>query len=185
MDGIRGCHPYRTWYIPYHPAMMSPERIRDLRGKSSRAAFARRLGVTPHTVYRWELPDGAAEARRPRGVALERLRELASSGERIDSKAPELPSTRIFDSDEDIVRVLPAIDRVLNGDWRSGHFELVRLLTSDLALSPNARARACCGVALVEALQNGDATRALLALAPCMKEADSEVLSPDVAARVF
>jgi hypothetical protein len=81
--------------------------------------------------------------------------------------------------------VLPAIDRVLNGDWRSGHSELARLLTGDLALSPNARARACCGVALVESIQNGDATRALLALAPCMKEADGEVLSPDVAARVF
>jgi DNA-binding transcriptional regulator YiaG len=53
--------------------MIRPEEVRLLRGTESRAAFARRVGVTPHTVYRWELPDGAAEARRPRGAELERL----------------------------------------------------------------------------------------------------------------
>src|SRR5262245_34088210 len=54
-----------------------PERIRALRGGSSRAAFARRIGVTPQTVYRWELADGAREARRPRGAELARLERLA------------------------------------------------------------------------------------------------------------
>src|SRR3954471_4177714 len=56
----------------------SAQRIRALRGNASRAAFARTLGVTPQTVYRWELPEAAAEARRPRGPQLARLALLAS-----------------------------------------------------------------------------------------------------------
>src|SRR5262245_13228691 len=167
------------------PSEFGPEGIRALRGELSRAAFARRLGVTAHTVYRWELPDEAPEARRPRGEALVRLRELASSRNGGGSAEPQRPSARALAEEDDVVRVLPALDRVLNGDWRNGHAELVRLLTGDVALSPNARARACYGLAMVETLQNGDASRALLALTPCMKEADTEVLSPDAAARVF
>ena len=40
--------------------------------------FARLLGVTPHTVYRWELPEDAKDARRPRGAELAKLVMLAS-----------------------------------------------------------------------------------------------------------
>src|SRR4051794_34343363 len=61
-------------------ASIDAAAVRALRGGESRAAFARRLGVTAHTVYRWELPDGAEEARRPRGDVLERLQRLAAGG---------------------------------------------------------------------------------------------------------
>jgi Sigma-54 interaction domain len=57
---------------------MTPEEIRKLRGERSRAEFARRLGVSPLTVYRWELPEGATESRRPRGTILSRLLHEAS-----------------------------------------------------------------------------------------------------------
>ncbi|HKU37658.1 MAG TPA: hypothetical protein VJR89_05910, partial [Polyangiales bacterium] len=57
----------------------SPDQIRSLRGKLSRAAFARRLHVTALTVYRWELPETAEEARRPRGRVLQRLKAYASA----------------------------------------------------------------------------------------------------------
>src|SRR5512142_239174 len=57
----------------------SPREIRALRGDLTRAEFARRLGVTPLTVYRWELPDDAPEARRPRGRVAARLAELVAA----------------------------------------------------------------------------------------------------------
>src|SRR5689334_14245399 len=59
-------------------SIVDASSIRALRGSLSRAAFARQLGVTAHTVYRWELPDGAEEARRPRGDVLEKLQRLAA-----------------------------------------------------------------------------------------------------------
>jgi hydrogenase-4 transcriptional activator len=65
----------------------SPERIRQIRGDLSRAAFAEMLGVTALTVYRWELPPDAPEARRPRAAAAKRILRLAESLERPESPA--------------------------------------------------------------------------------------------------
>ena len=64
-----------------------PKQIRALRGAVSRAVFARRLGVTPLTVYRWELPDGSPEARRPRGRILRALTTLGLGGAGGDASA--------------------------------------------------------------------------------------------------
>src|SRR5512146_1847487 len=60
------------------PAKLGPDDIRALRGTQSRSEFAERVGVTPLTVYRWELPVDAPEARRPRGRVAARLAELAA-----------------------------------------------------------------------------------------------------------
>src|SRR5512142_200757 len=76
---------------PSNSISMSPESIRSLRGTLTRAEFARRLGVTPNTVYRWELPETAAEARRPRGADLSRLRELLVETEHLATPRPEQP----------------------------------------------------------------------------------------------
>ena len=46
----------------------------------SRAEFARRVGVTPLTIYRWELPLDADESRRPRKRWRARLQQLAADG---------------------------------------------------------------------------------------------------------
>src|SRR5262249_14126478 len=56
---------------------VDPTKIRELRGDQTRAAFAAKVGVDPHTIYRWELDPSAPQARRPRGKALAKLRELA------------------------------------------------------------------------------------------------------------
>ena len=47
-----------------YPYAMTPEAIRGLRGARTRAQFAAAVGVTPLTVYRWELPESAPESRR-------------------------------------------------------------------------------------------------------------------------
>jgi hypothetical protein len=67
-----------------------PDQIRALRGRLSRAAFAKRLKVTALTVYRWELPVTAAESRRPRGSVLARLNDYARDADR----AQTLPETQ-------------------------------------------------------------------------------------------
>ena len=117
-----------------------PERIRELRAGATRAAFARRVGVTPQTVYRWELADGAREARRPRGAELERLERLARGAEVPAPPSSEGVESRGVWADDDVLRVLPALDRVVSGDARRGYTELMSLLASSRRLSPNARA---------------------------------------------
>src|SRR5690348_9537721 len=133
----------------------APEKIRALRGAQSRALFAERVGVTPNTVYRWELPVEAAEARRPRGNELEKLRQLeqregtALSAERAEAPspssvlAPALPRPRL--NDDDLVEALPAVERIFRSEARRGQAELVALLASRRNLSADARATAGFG----------------------------------------
>src|SRR4051812_9530030 len=90
---------------------LAPAAIRALRGSESRAVFARRLGVTPHTVYRWELPDGADEARRPRGPMLARLRELTGG-----NGAATAPMTSA--DSEALSAAVAAFARLVQGGWR-------------------------------------------------------------------
>src|SRR5215468_3297714 len=104
---------------------MSPERVRALRGKLSRAAFARQLGVTPHTIYRWELSPDAKDARRPRGAELERLERLSSGSPITPTNGPSRPP--LADHHE-IADVLGAIERVLRDDWQAGRTELLRVV---------------------------------------------------------
>src|SRR3954467_2101087 len=108
--------------------MIRPEEVRLLRGTESRAAFARRVGVTPNTVYRWELPDGAAEARRPRGAELEKLARLqaragASVGD-VQTRATGPATTNPMS--DDLAAALLGVERVLDGEARRGQNELVQ-----------------------------------------------------------
>ncbi|WP_437534088.1 sigma 54-interacting transcriptional regulator [Sorangium sp. So ce726] len=174
---------------------MTPQRIRKLRGELSRAAFARRVGVTPHTVYRWELPSDAPESRRPRGRELAKLELLArgSLAEPGPSGAkPVLPEdralppevTHAISADEDLASVLPSLERVVGGDIRRAYTELVQL-TAKQDLSLNTRALARFGIALVELVQCSDARAAFLAISPALLDARASLLSSDVEARVF
>ena len=98
---------------------LGPDDVRSLRGGLSRAAFAKRLGVTPHTVYRWELPDGAKEARRPRGPELERLEHASSqphgttafAGSWDQGDEPRRPSSRLPRIDHGVDRFFIAPQR--------------------------------------------------------------------------
>jgi predicted ATP-dependent protease len=169
---------------------VGPERIRALRGDESRAAFARRLGVTPHTVYRWELPEGAPEARRPRRVELRKLLELSGELPRSVSggghSARALPVTRSERrAAEDIAVVLPMVERSFSADPRRVYDELVQLVVKRQNLSPDALALARYGVALLELCGRSDPRAALLVIAPALSDADAGELAPEIAARVF
>ncbi|HKP62472.1 MAG TPA: sigma 54-interacting transcriptional regulator [Polyangiales bacterium] len=167
----------------------TPERIRALRGDQSRAAFARTLGVTPQTVYRWELPEGAAEARRPRGLQLARLQELAGNPPPSAATLVALPTAatqaRPSLPDDDASRVLPALERVMRGDLRRGHGELVHAVASSPGLSAGARALACYGIALCELMDRADARAALMTIAPLLADAEAGRLGHDVSAKLF
>jgi hypothetical protein len=182
------------------PVTLSPERVRELRGDASRAAFARGLGVTPHTVYRWELPDGAAEARRPRGEVLQKLLRLTGEGRALDRSQPAaFPSAGSSAAPRsaaaialgeralpgDIGLVLPTVERSLATDPRRAHDELVQVLVKRQNLSPDALGLARFGVATLELLGRSDPRAALLVIAPALADADAGRLAPEVAGRVF
>lgn len=165
---------------------ITAETVRALRGDESRAAFARRLGVTPNTVYRWELPDSAAEARRPRGAELAKLSRLREGRSEPDpsASAPTAPVTSSAVAD-DLATALLGVERVLSGEARRGQDELVQLLATQRSLSADARALAAFGIALGEVVLTGDAKSALVAISPALSDAERGLLDPHVAARVF
>lgn len=83
------------------------------------SAVAQRVGVTALTVYRWELPATAAEARRPRGRALARLEAYARAhGALLPSAEPTrgLTTTQIERSEYE--RILPVLDRIQRAELR-------------------------------------------------------------------
>jgi hypothetical protein len=166
---------------------LGPKRIRKLRGALSRAAFAHKLGVTPQTVYRWELPESAAEARRPRSVMLERLRALTGHASPVPPPpaSPPLPAADAGWVDDTVARVLPSLERIYRGDVRRGQSELVQIVASTPGLSANARATACFGIALSELLDRSDARAALMAIAPLLNDAEAGRLDPNVSAKLF
>jgi hypothetical protein len=171
---------------------ISAERVRELRGQVSRAAFARKLGVTPNTVYRWELPDSAAESRRPRGAELDKLSRLrpgdaASVGAIAEvapaaRRSPDVSGPALSD---DLAAALVGVERVLTGEARRGQTELVQILATQRSLSANARALAAFGIALAEIVLTGDAKSALVAISQALADAESGLLDDAIAARVF
>src|SRR5262249_10231493 len=152
-----------------------PDEIRGLRGELTRAAFAESLGVTPLTIYRWELPDEAPEARRPRGALLERLRRMAAGSEpmpaatqpvppTLPAPAPPEPPDGSPSFEEEQAQVLPVLDAVQTGDWRRAESELLSLLMARRLVSPAARALAAVGLAHVHLGYRGDPRGAFSAL---------------------
>src|SRR5258705_6667350 len=116
-----GVHPIQfSGSIPILTmSSISSAQVRELRGSVSRAAFAKRLGVTPNTVYRWELPEGAAEARRPRGAELEKLSRLQSGDATQLGPGPnQSPPKTLSAASDDLASALLGVERVLNGEAR-------------------------------------------------------------------
>lgn len=146
---------------------LHPEHIRALRGDESRAAFARRLEVTPHAVYRWELPRGSKEARSPRGRE-RRLLEAMRAGAAV-SPEPELSTQPPTVSD---VHALFSVD----------HAAVHARMLAELArgtLDPAQRALVSAALANYAALHHFDAERTLLALGPALEWARDRS-GPDV-----
>ncbi|MFP2910365.1 hypothetical protein ACLESD_36065 [Pyxidicoccus sp. 3LFB2] len=154
---------------------LGPDVIRALRGEQSRAAFARLLGVTPLTVYRWELPDEAPQARRPRGRVAQALRRLIEGG-----TAPTSPSQRQELRPEEASRLAPILARLKRAEWRAAEEELLALLASGQLKTPSARAQAAVGMAHVHRWGRGDSRSAFASLLPHLEEAASGVLPESV-----
>jgi hypothetical protein len=160
------------------PTGLDPGGVRALRGNESRASFAKRVGVTAQTVYRWELPDGAAEARRPRGEVLERLRRLATGAR----------ATSVSASSGDpaaLTAAIAALSRFMHGEWRAAEPELLRALMAGADVSEDAAAVGGAGLAFAEVFLRADARAALAAIGPALAAAGRERLTPGVAAIVY
>ena len=169
------------------PGALTPQNIRALRGPESRAAFAARVGVTAQTVYRWELSPERAEARRPRGVERARLEALARGAASVAPPVwrPSSPPPAAALVDDDLASVLPSLGRLMDGDAKRGHAELVQLLAMRRDLSADARACATFGVALFEIIYRSDARAAMLTLSAALADAEAGRVSDEIAAKVF
>jgi hypothetical protein len=163
---------------------ISSSQIRKLRGDASRAAFAKQLGVTPNTIYRWELPDGAAEARRPRGAQLAQLQRLRGGLVSATTEGAN-PQPSSGGSADDLTAALLGVERVLSGEARRGQNELVLLMAVNRNLSANARGLSAFGIALAEVVLTGDAQSALVAISGALSDAEAGLLEAGIAARVF
>ncbi|MCC6524892.1 MAG: sigma 54-interacting transcriptional regulator [Polyangiaceae bacterium] len=142
---------------------LEPDDIRSLRGERTRAAFAALLGVTPLTVYRWELPVDSAQARRPRGKVAARLVALAQGHE---PTRPEKPGLDAAEQRE----LLPLLERVASDELRRVENELVALMASGRLRTRAARALATQALARTVLFLRADTCGAFAAIAPLLSE---------------
>jgi tetratricopeptide (TPR) repeat protein len=155
------------------PSNLGPEDIRTLRGSLSRSDFAARVGVTPLTVYRWELPVDAPEARRPRGKLAARLAALAGSRrpsdyDRASADAP--PATAAAMDSAEQAALLPLLERLSAGELRRVEAELFALMASGRVTSVSGRALVGQALARIALLARADVSAAFAALMPLLPE---------------
>ncbi len=167
---------------------LGPEEIRAMRGDLSRAAFARQVGVTPLTVYRWELPDSAPQARRPRGRVAKVLRQLAQHGRMALPSPPPAHASAGRPPEpllpEERERLLACISRLQRAEWRAAEDGLLDLLASDTLRTRGGRALAAAGLAFAYRWGAEDARRAFTVLLPHLAEADAGLLPPQIELQV-
>lgn len=156
--------------------------IRELRGSRTREVFAREIGVTAQTVYRWELPDGAPEARRPRGQLLERILQLRQAQCADAAPVPFAPQV-LGGNESQVAAVHAAIAGGLHGRWHAAERHLVGEAL-DASSPPEVRSLASAGLALIELILRGDARAALAVAAPAVAAVRASVLSRSAAAHV-
>jgi len=163
-----------------------PEAIRALRGSLSRAAFARQVGVTPLTVYRWELPAAAPQARRPRGRVVQALRQLAEGGQPFPPLASRHASGALRQdiSPEERAQLMPFRALLQAADWKVAEDRLLALLASGELRSTGARASAAVALAYVYRWGFEDVRRAFTLLLPHLVEADEGLLPDAVAVHI-
>ncbi|WP_240360567.1 sigma-54-dependent transcriptional regulator [Pyxidicoccus caerfyrddinensis] len=162
------------------PRGLGPDVIRALRGEQSRAAFARLLGVTPLTVYRWELPNEAPQARRPRGRVAQALRNLLEGGTAPAASPPQRQELR----PEESARLAPCLAHLKKAEWRAAEEELLALLASGVLRTPGARAMAAVGLSYLQRWGRGDPRSAFATLLPHLDEASAGLLPEDVELQV-
>src|SRR3954468_16094962 len=121
-------------YIGMPEVRVTPAEIRRLRGERTQAAFAAEVGVQPHSVYRWELPEGSPHARQPRGRSLARLQALAARGQpaitpAADHGAAPASLAAIIGDDPDTLVIATALQRMFDGDWADAEGVFLRAVT--------------------------------------------------------
>ncbi|MFT5680585.1 MAG: hypothetical protein ACI8RZ_001491 [Myxococcota bacterium] len=146
----------------------SPEGIRALRGTRSVAELAHRLGVSPLTIYRWELPESAAQSRRPRRASRQRLAALVDQ-QRVLEHPPE-PD--------------PALLTLLDDDVGSGRWEPLRRRALTAMTRGESSALTQLAFATTTLLGRGDSQGALAALAPALQRVGEGRESSGVSARI-
>jgi tetratricopeptide (TPR) repeat protein len=155
----------------------TPERIRALRGLRSRAAFAKQLGVTALTVYRWELPSHARESRRPRAAVLARLKAYGSAAASLSIESPPqgAPALHpVLDIERrEYERLLPVLDRIPKGELLRAEAELFQLLAGSDLKSRAARALASSALVRLCVFARGDGRSAYSMLAPLLGELEA------------
>jgi len=145
----------------------SPDGIRVLRGDLSVAEFAHQVGVTPLTIYRWELSEDAPESRRPRRGSRERLRALMERALATTSAPAPAPA------------LVEALDTDLSlGRWEQARERAIAAMTA--GAEPALPQIAFAAGAL---LGRGDGRAALAALTPTLREVREGRAHPQVTAR--
>ena len=158
----------------------TPERIQSLRGGLSRAEFAARVGVSPLSVYRWELPDGAPEARRPRGRIARRLESLLTPQAAPPSPIAVPVVQPAEPAADELVELLPALERLLSGEFARVESELLAMFAGGRLRTVGARALAGQALARYQLWARGDALGAFATLVPLIDQAAGGLLPPSV-----
>jgi len=147
---------------------LGPKEIRTLRGARTRSEFGEQVGVTPLTVYRWELPPDSAEARRPRGRMAQRLAEIAA-GLQVSRGGASASSESNLDPSEQTA-LLPLLERLASGDMRRVEKEMLALVASGRVCTLAGRAMASQALARVALLARADVSNAFAMIMPLLPE---------------
>jgi hypothetical protein len=154
-------------------AVPSHLEIRSFRGERTRAEFGRLVGVTALTVYRWELPPGAREQRRPRGRVLERLRDwIREHDTGTGPSGPVSPGAEELRAEEEQAALAPAARALAEGRLHEAESELVGRLDGGLRTAAG-RALASALLARVQLLVRHDTRSALgmlLGVGPALEQ---------------
>lgn len=168
------------------PPPLTPEEIRSIRGPRTQAEFAALLGVSPVTVYRWELQDGAGQSRTPRRTMQARIRTLAGEAPPADGDPARPPPAHRRERGlrpEELDRFLSILDMVLQARWREAEDAVLPFLhAQDTCVGMRSFAQMI--MAQVQLFERGDVRSALTSLQPAL-DADGEAGLPTwIAARI-
>ncbi len=154
----------------------TPENIRDLRGERTRAEFAVLVGVSPLTIYRWELPPDANESRSPRRAYRKTMDGLSEELRSVDPAAVEpldLDSWRPPEGP----RHLLATAR-----WAEAESDALTALSSGEVTDPAQRAFLLTCIAKIQLLSRNEVRGAMATTVPLLADVGS--LPPAAAAYV-
>ncbi len=166
---------------------MSPEEVRELRGDLTRAEFAEHIGVTPLTVYRWELPLDRDESRRPQKRIRRRLREFQQRGPVLSTtktrpRITESPLALELSTAERFA-LLPIFDDILNANWQHAEEALMEALASGVASTDASRVLTQSANALLKLVWRGDVRGAYSVMAPILPLLDNAGFAPEILVR--